>query len=168
MQNRRIRGLIAAGAALLMSVAPVFASVTFDPQTGAGFVGKGDVQTVLGWNNAQLQDNAGSLAFAAESTTVTEVSWVCTNDRNEMTQERARTTTSTVQGVLAAVARVRTQITGFNLTGYSGDPTTTSEKTEGPPVNSCPSGPWSLTTPAGDPEVVSSSTVLTVNGVPLQ
>jgi hypothetical protein len=34
--------------------------------------------------------------------------------------------------------------------------------TEGNPLNSCPSGPWSLTTPAGDPEEVSSSVAFEV------
>jgi hypothetical protein len=30
---------------------------------GTGFVGKGDVQTALGWNNQKLQSNATKLAF---------------------------------------------------------------------------------------------------------
>lgn len=143
-----------------------FAAVTFDPATGTGFVGKGDVQLALGLNNAQLQAQAASLQFASVSTVVTEVSWVCTNDRNENTQSRERTTTTSIQGVVSSVARERNQITGFNLTGYSGTPTESST-TEGNPLNSCPSGPWTLTTPAGDPEVVSSSSALTVNGVKL-
>ena len=150
---------------MLASVA--MAAVTFDPATGTGFVGKGDVQLALGLNNAQLQAQAASLQFAVKNTVVTEVSWVCTNTNNERIQERARTTTTETQGVLSAVARERNQITGFNLTGYSGTPTTSSS-TDGPAVNSCPSGPWMLTTPAGEPEVVSSSSVLTVNGVALQ
>ena len=69
-----------------------------------------------------------------------------------------------------AVARVRNQITGFNLNGYVGDPVvTSSSSTEGPPLNSCPSGPWTLTTAAGDPVEVSSVTTddLLVNGVAL-
>src|SRR5919198_969081 len=48
------------------------AAVTFDPScpftpsnaTGkCGFVGKGDVQTVLGYNNDKMQKNASKLAF---------------------------------------------------------------------------------------------------------
>ncbi|MFN3514759.1 MAG: hypothetical protein ACK41C_17070 [Phenylobacterium sp.] len=144
-------GLAAVSAALISSAA--LAAVTFDPATGTGFVGKGDVQLVYGWNNKALQDNAGSVQFRANATTVTEVSWICTNSNNEQTQERARTTTTEVQGVVTSVARERNQITGFNLNGYSGTPTQSSE-TEGPPLNSCPSGPWTLTTPAGAPEVV--------------
>jgi len=37
-------------------------SVSYFPETG-GFVGKGDVQTALGWNNAQLQTNASAVKF---------------------------------------------------------------------------------------------------------
>jgi hypothetical protein len=131
---------------------------------GTGFVGKGEAQTVLGWNNKQLQDNASSVVFTVESETVTEVSWVCTNSNNENSQGRERTTTTTVTGVVEGVARERNQITGFNLLGYEGDPQTASTF-EGNQLNSCPSGPWSLTTPAGDPEVVSTTGGLYVNGV---
>ena len=167
-----VGGLIAVFVLAFAGVAS--ASVTFDPATGTGFVGKGDVQLALGLNNAQLQQQAGSLAFTynASSTVVTEVSWICTNDRNENLQQRERTTTteSSTVGVVNAVARVRNQITGFNLNGYVGDPVvTSSSSTEGPPLNSCPSGPWMLTTAAGDPVEVSSVTTddLLVNGVAL-
>ncbi|HZA52459.1 MAG TPA: hypothetical protein VE549_17060, partial [Myxococcaceae bacterium] len=156
---------IAALAAITAATA-AYAAVTFDPETGTGFVGKGDVQLALGYNNALLQQNADTLVFEVERTVVTEVSWECTNDRNERIQERSRTTTTEIQAVLSSVARERNQITGFFLTGYDGEPTVTST-TDGPPVNSCPAGPWSLTTPAGDPVVVFESTVLTVNTVPL-
>lgn len=159
-----ITALVAAS--LMVGVSAASAAVTFDPATGTGFVGKGDVQTALVYNNKQLQDNAGSLEFAAVSETVTERTWICTNSNNQSTQERERTTTTTTTGVVSAVARERNQITGFNLTGYSGTPAESST-TEGPAVNSCPGGPWSLTTPAGDPVLVSSSSSLTVNGVPL-
>ncbi len=161
--------LIMAGAAALAVAGAAMAAVTFDPATGTGFVGKGDVQLALGLNNAQLQSQAGSFTFAVNSSVVTESSWICTNARNEHTQERSRTTTQSTQGVFSSVERVRNQITGFILTGYSsgGGAITT---TDGPALNSCPdnSSTWSLTSPAGDPVVVSSTSELTVNGVPLQ
>jgi hypothetical protein len=140
----------------------VFGAVIFDAETGTGFVGKGDVQLVYGWNNKALQDNADAVRFRANSEVVTEVSWICTNSNNENTQVRERTTTTSIAGVVSSVARERNQITGFNLIGYSGTPTESSE-TEGNPLNSCPSGPWSLTTPAGDPEVISSTGGLQVS-----
>ena len=93
------------------------------------------------------------MRFRVSSTLVTEVSWQCTNSNNENVQERARETTTTLAGVFSSVGRLKNQITGFNLTGYAGTPTVSSS-TDGPPLNSCPSGPWQLTTPAGDPQVV--------------
>jgi hypothetical protein len=155
------------GGACLALAGLCFAAVTFDPVTGIGFVGKGDVQLALGLNNAQLQAQASSLQFAAVSSEVTEVSWICTNTNNENIQERSRTTTMETQGLLASVTRERNQITGFQLRGYTQTAPSQSSTTEGPAVNSCPSGPWILTEPAGDPEVISSTSVLTVDGVAL-
>ena len=154
---------MALSALLIMALAvPALAAVTFDPATGTGFVGKGDVQTAVGWNNKQLQADAESVRFQVSSEVVTEVSWVCTNSNNENIQERERTTTTTVQDVVTSIARERNQITGFILSRYSGTPTESSSS-EVNPLNSCPSGPWSLTSPAGDPEVVSSTSEFQVS-----
>jgi hypothetical protein len=159
MTKHRIIGLALAGAIATSGV--LMAAVTFDAATGTGFVGKGDVQLALGLNNKALQEaaNADAVEFQATSTVVTEVSWVCTNSNNQNTQERERTTTTTVSGVLDSTARERNQVTGFILGGYDGtsDVTTT---TEGNQLNSCPGGPWSLTTPAGDPVVVEESSAV--------
>jgi hypothetical protein len=152
----RLLILVVLAAVLVLVVSAVSAAVTFDAETGIGFVGKGDVQLVFGWNNKALQDKADDVQFRASSKEVTEVSWTCTNTNNDNIQERARTTTTTIEGVVSSVLRERNQITGFILDGYDGEPTTSSE-TDGPALNSCPSGPWVLTIPAGDPEVVDSS-----------
>ena len=45
----------AALAASLTLASPAAGIVTFDPATGTGFVGKGDLQTVFEWNNKALQ-----------------------------------------------------------------------------------------------------------------
>lgn len=120
------------------SLAVANAAVTFDAQTGTGFVGKGDVQTALNLNNKQLQDLSGTFAFSVSS--VTESTWTCTKvvglgngGENEIVQ--GRSTSTTTQGVLASVERVRNQITGFHLTGYDGPATTV---TDGPAVGTCP------------------------------
>jgi hypothetical protein len=134
-----------------------FAAVTFDPETGVGFVGKGEVQEAFGWNNRVLQNNADDVDFQFVSEVVTEVSWTCTNDNNQTTQERERTTTTSIDGLLDSVARERNQVTGFILEGFVGDAQVGEPTTDGPPLNSCPSGPWTLTTPAGEPELVSST-----------
>lgn len=64
--------LTAAAAGIALAAPPAMAAVNFDPScpytpsngTGAcGFVGKGDVQAALHYNNAQMQANAGKLTF---------------------------------------------------------------------------------------------------------
>jgi hypothetical protein len=166
---RKVRKLyLAMGMALvamLVAAGAVLAAATFNPETGEGFVGKGDVQTAFNLNNKQLQQNAESVSFSFVS--VTEQTWVCTNTNNQNTQERARTTES--QGLFSSVTRDnKKQVTGFLLTGFSGEPEVIG--TEGPPVNSCPSGPWTLTQPAGDPVPVPEESGLfaTLNGVTVQ
>jgi len=70
-----VAGLVLSGAAWAGMGGIARAAVTFDPScpyqpsnaTGAcGFVGKGDVQSALGWNNAQLQSKGGpgNLSFS--------------------------------------------------------------------------------------------------------
>jgi hypothetical protein len=132
------------------------AAVTFDPTTGSGFVGKGDVQLAFGWNNAQLQQNASGLTF--EYKTANTYSAVCTwvtgeGTRGEQTHNVTHTKTFGVNGNIASEPRVRNQITGFNLTGYIGTP----EQTVGTlPVvgGACPGnqghgGTWTSVTQTG-------------------
>jgi opacity protein-like surface antigen len=157
--------LVAIAATVALSATAAFAAATFNPATGEGFVGKGDVQTAFNLNNKQLQEQAQNVSFSFVS--VTEQTWVCTNTNNENTQERARTTES--QGLFEKVTRDnKKQVTGFLLTGFDGDPQVIG--TDGPPVNSCPSGPWTLTQPAGDPVPVPEESGLfaTLNGVTVQ
>jgi hypothetical protein len=68
-----LAGLLLSGAAVVGLAGAAGAAVTFDPScpyqpsnaTGAcGFVGKGDVQSALGWNNDKLQKNANTLQFS--------------------------------------------------------------------------------------------------------
>ncbi len=161
--------LVGAAAGVVLTLAPVANASVLVNQDGTGFIGKGDVQLPFGWNNKALQDNAAGVTFRIESnsTTVTEKSWICTNSNNEKTQERERTTTATTstQALLSSVSREIVKggkqgaVNGFNLNGFAGDPVTeSSQTTDGPRENSCPEGPWSLTTAAGDPEEISSET----------
>lgn len=164
--NKKSFVFAAAAAAFATSLAlasPAAAAFTFDTETGTGFVGKGDVQYTLGWNNTQLQAGAESVQFASVSEVVTETSWICTNSNNQQQQERERATTTSIAGLVDSIGRDKKQITGFILEGYAGNPSQSST-TEGPAVNTCPNGPWTLTTPAGDPEVVSSTSSLDVSG----
>jgi len=143
--------IIPAFAAVALFATVAYASVTFDPNTGEGFVGKGEVQEAFGWNNRALQENADGVNFRVSSDLVEERSWTCTNSRNENEQVRDRRRTTTIQGTFTSVARERNQITGFILTGYEGDPQINEGNETGNQLNSCPGGQdWSLTEPAGD------------------
>ena len=168
--NKVLTSISVVGAALALTASLAGATVTFDSVAGTGFVGKGDVKLALGLNNAQVQNTTVAFEYVGTREAVTEVSWQCTNSNNETIQERARTTTTTssVAGIVSSLARVKNQITGYNLSGYSGEPDVSStSETDGPPVDSCPAGPWSLTSAAGEPETISSTSTggLYVNDV---
>ncbi|MEV7633370.1 hypothetical protein AB0N64_13290 [Microbacterium sp. NPDC089318] len=68
---------LAAPAAVLSAAALVLVPAAAQAYTvspdGSFFVGKGEVQTVMGWNNAQLQTNALSLTFTSRSAAMQEL-----------------------------------------------------------------------------------------------
>jgi hypothetical protein len=150
------------GVAVCLAVAGVaYATVTIDLESGIGFVGKGDVQTIFGWNNSQLQANADSVQFRVEKVVVTQQSWECANVNNEAIQVRALTATTTIGGMVSSVGRKMNQITGFNLLGWDENGKTETTYTAGNTLNSCPDDnpnkaepKWFLSVPAGDPEVI--------------
>jgi len=129
-----------------------YAAVTFDPTTGEGFVGKGDVQYTFDWNNAQLQAKADLVGFRYASSVSVETTWTCDRDAGPQTQERANTTTTSVQGLVDTVGRLKRQITGFNLLGWDGEVSETSES-DGPAVGSCPTGWTAINIVVGEPVV---------------
>jgi len=172
-----MRKLIILGASLMALAIPAagLASVTVNAD-GTGFVGKGDVQTALGGlNNARIQAKDFTVTFTQKSTTQQSFDWTCVKTTvtgngtvRETRQERANVTTTDVTAVISNEARVKNQITGFNLTGF-GDTTTTSV-VDGPAPLSCPdaSSGFELDRESvveGAPIVTAGS--LFVNGVPL-
>ncbi|MDP2139817.1 MAG: hypothetical protein Q8L20_03300 [Gammaproteobacteria bacterium] len=107
-------------------------------EDGFGFVGKGDVQTVYGWNNNQLQRNAGDVEFRALTGMVTDYEWMCSRNTGDQTQDRSRSTTTETSGVLTSVARERNQVTGFNLSGWDEENSSSVTTSEGNVLGSCP------------------------------
>jgi hypothetical protein len=117
------------GAAICLAIAGiVLASVTFDPATGTGFVGKGDVQTALGLNNAQMQSliQSGGVSFTYQTVDTYEVvnAWA-TGEIDKpvsLNYHTATVTTSVnVNATVASEARKvngQQQYTGFNLIGF--------------------------------------------------
>jgi len=112
---------------LALAATPVLASVTFDLNTGKGFVGKGDIQDGFGWNNAQLQNNASGVTFTYIGTSeylVTEA-WATGNTLQPWSLSSHVAEISTVAGVAVALdgsprqVKGQKQFTGFNLDGIS-------------------------------------------------
>jgi hypothetical protein len=109
--------------------ATAFAAVTVDSQ-GYGFIGKGDVQKALGYNNAQMQANAEKLMFAV--TTETIVSWdeiwdTGANSPKGVTHHTATLSgSSTLSSAIDYDARKANQINGFIMNGFVGTPVATS------------------------------------------
>ena len=136
-----LAGLSVAG---LMLAGAASASTTFDPSSGTGFVGKGDVQQVFGLTNAQLQTDAGNIGFTYNSTDtkVTETTWTCVNSQgHNQYKSDTTTTTTTSTGITDTVARTKTQVNGFNLNGFSSSSTNTSPPvTTGTPLDQCGNG----------------------------
>lgn len=113
--------LLAAAAATAMISSAAFAAWNFDPATGTGFVGKGDVQLAFGWNNSQLQRNASGIAFtySAEEEYKYDCTFTVEVGRHKVREDRTqnRGAETSVNATVAFDARTRNQITGFNLTG---------------------------------------------------
>jgi hypothetical protein len=156
----------------LAAAGVAYAAVTCDPQ-GYGFVGKGDVQTLYGWNNKQLQNNTGKVMFRLISHTETSVDheWSCQHPTNEAPplQERSNSlsTTTTVGGLVSSVERIHNQITGFLLEGFDENTISSTEvKRTGPPLWSCPND-WILISPSESEPVTTtlvSELQVSVNG----
>lgn len=119
-------------AIVLLFAVSLFAAVTFDPATGTGFVGKGDVQLAYGWNNKQLQDNATAVTFSYNSTeTYAAVcEWWTGPAKNRKEHEVTHTRSTQVAAALDGDVRQvkgQKQFTGFILNGFLGEPIVTGE-----------------------------------------
>lgn len=132
------------GFTLALASTAVLAEVLFDPASGTGFVGKGDVQDAFGWNDAGLQAQAAGVTFTYGYTAVYEA--VCTfttgeGTRGEKTHHVPHAEEMEVSSAVDVDLRRNRQskVTGFTLTGY-GD--TFSESGEVPVVGGpCPGNP---------------------------
>jgi hypothetical protein len=99
------------------------AAVVID-EDGLGFVGKGDIQSVYGWNNAQLQAHAHLLEFRFVASS--EATWQCEEWQDH--QVHGLRLLGVLEYEITSVAsnvaydarkNKQGQITGFNLNGFS-------------------------------------------------
>lgn len=119
-----------AAASVVLAAGPALATATFDPATGTGYVGKGDVQVPFGWNNTMLQSNAEKVSFTYVDSTEYDVTCKETVDVTEVNkqgkEQKKKVHTFAVSDAVAAVtydATKRTKlnpkgaVTGFHITG---------------------------------------------------
>jgi hypothetical protein len=118
--NKILLGIAAAAAATV-----AIATVTFDPNTGTGWVGKGDVQSAFGWNNKAMQTNAAGVTFKFEEITtyVITCEWT-TGERNPVQHVQTKSKTVGVNGTADFTARRNSSgkdgdFTGWFLTGFN-------------------------------------------------
>src|SRR3954447_4503403 len=110
--HRIIKIVALAALALLATAAVASASVAVD--NGVGFVGKGDVQTALKWNNADF--DKGAVAFTASYTATYDNVLPC---RNGVVAHVPVVSTGTSSGLKATPVTSSNgkQIIGWNLSG---------------------------------------------------
>jgi hypothetical protein len=101
-------------------VTTAYAAVIFDPASGTGWVGKGDVQSPFGLNNKGMQAVHTAVTFEYDDTTL--YTWACEwhtgPDHNIKHHEQDRKRTRGVQGVVGSDSRKTGQWTGWHLTGF--------------------------------------------------
>lgn len=147
------RYIVATVVALLVTGGVATAAVTFDRTSGTGFADRSDVQAALHLSDAKLGRSASAFQFRLLTVTTAEISWECgyfpspgVGPTRFLDRSEAFKGTS-AQRVSDSVARAGGAVTGFNLTGYSGEPTGTAKwsgpKPGSPGFGACPAG-WAL------------------------
>ena len=106
-------------AALLVLAGTAAATVTFYPETGTGFVGKGDVQSAFGWNNADAQNKMSGVTFQVR--VKQERRQGCYDTAGQPVEVISyRYGTRSVASKVSYTARTHNQIDGIYLEGYEG------------------------------------------------
>ena len=133
-QKENMKKFAISAALALAAAATASATVTFDPVKGTGFVGKGDVQTVLGLNNAAMQtlitqDQAARAQGQSPLLTFTYVTkdtyevvnaWATGNPNNPVSLNYHQITVTTTVNVKSDIAydpRKQNQYKGYKLLG---------------------------------------------------
>ena len=128
--------IIAASIAALAVPATAFASVSVDAN-GNGYVGKGDVQSALKWNNADFDNNVAKLKFTAGTQSMSnQTRWQCSGGEQSRTSTVVQSRTVQATQVLSSNGK---QITGWNLTGF-GFQYVSGGYSGAPYVGYCPAG----------------------------
>lgn len=86
-----------------------------------GFVGKGDVQTLLGFNNKQMQDAHTKVGFSyvASVEYSFECTWTTGPDHNRKAHVNTKSASTDIDATVASDSRRTGQWTGWNLGALS-------------------------------------------------
>ena len=116
---KKLTILLAVAMTALVGASAAFA-YTMDAD-GKGFVGKGEVQTVLGFNNKQMQaaHTAVTFNYVASTTYEFDCEWD-TGTKNITHHVNTKEATTQVNAAVASDSRKTGQWTGWNLLGFSG------------------------------------------------
>jgi hypothetical protein len=119
--KKTIGGLVLTGLLAFGVATNAHAEVVYDAATGTGFVGKGDVQLALNYNNAQMQANAGLLTFTQDSEDVYDVvvEWDTGGVKNQKHHTITQHKHTSLTDKVSYDAKVKKQVVGFNLTGIA-------------------------------------------------
>jgi hypothetical protein len=114
--STRIWALLIGSIASLTVIGTAAATVTWDAH-GTGFVGKGDVQSAFGWNNAQFRANSAGITFTyANDLIEVQRCWQVQNWEPQAPWVRYRLFDEDNVETFE-VQRHSQKITGFTLTG---------------------------------------------------
>jgi len=135
---------IAAIGALVALAVPTaaIAGVTYD-DASVGTVGKGDVQTLFGWNDATLQAKvkSGDVKFTGKYVMSNATRWSCSD--GSIQQQESRVTQSRALNVTPIFNASANKVTGFTLNGIDMAKAGTyvsGERVGAPYVGHCPAG----------------------------
>jgi len=109
-----------------MGTNSAFATVSFDPGSGVGFAGKGDVQIPFGWSNAQLQTYASAVSFNFVEIAHYDVTCEVEKTTGKETKiiRAVKQDNRTIADTVSSEGRKNnSQITGFYLKGFVKAPT---------------------------------------------
>jgi hypothetical protein len=125
MRFMKTAAAAALGAGLVLAGAASASAYTMD-SSGAGWVGKGEVQSAYGWNNKAMQDNVGGVTFVYDATATYEV--VCEFDNPGGHHVITQTKHTGVNATVSSDARNNSNgkqgpMTGWYLTGLGASTT---------------------------------------------
>jgi hypothetical protein len=131
---------IIAGAALMALAIPSVASANVAVDNGVGTVGKGDVQSALGINDASMQSmwDKGQVKFTAKTTEVGGIQWSCsdgTTERFTSTQVK-----SSPLNTKAETNKAGKLTSGWKLNNLSGEAGTVLSSENSGTFMLCPNG----------------------------